>query len=239
LEHLNFIEVVIFGDDDFFTRSKKQLEKFAQKYRKKIGLPFGIAVSANTYDKEKMEILLDSGLKVVQVGVQSGSQRTLDEVYYRKIKVSKTRKVVHQITSYHKTHGLDLLLDFIIDNPYETTNDIIQTYKYILDVPLHVRINIFFLAFFPGTPIYDRALKDGFIEPFDEKEFRFYTRSRVRYQKNYETFLILLVKYLRHHRRLWQHYTKYFLLALGSYPVRKIASVLPRSFYAFLSKSVQ
>lgn len=239
LKHLGFIEVIIFGDDDFFMRSRKDLERFAETYKKKIGLPFGVALSANTYSKEKIEILLESGLKVVQLGVQSGSQRVLNEVYNRKIQVSKTSKAVHQITSYHKTHGLDLLLDFIIDNPYETTNDIIQTYKYILDVPLHVRINIFFLAFFPGTPIYDRALKDGFIKSFNEKEFRFYTRSSVRYQKNYETFLILLVRYLRNHRRLWRNYTKYLMIALGNYPARKIASILPRSLYAFLSKSVQ
>ena len=239
LDHLNFIEVVVFGDDDFFMRSRKQLEHLANTYKKKIGLPFGVALSANTYCKEKIEILLESGLKVVQLGVQSGSQRVLSEVYNRKIQVSKTKEAVHQITSYHKTHGLDLLLDIIIDNPYETTNDIIQTYKYILDVPLHVRINIFFLAFFPGTPIYDRALKDGFIKPFNEKEFRFYTRSSVRYQKFYETFMILLVRYLRQHRRLWRNYTKDFMIALGSYPARKIASILPKSFYAFLSKSVQ
>ncbi|MBL7178657.1 MAG: radical SAM protein [Pseudomonadota bacterium] len=239
LEHLDFIEVVVFGDDDFFMRSKKQLAHFARKYKKSIGLPFGIAVSANTYHKEKMEVLLDSGLKVVQMGVQSGSQQTLDEVYHRRIRLSRTKAVVHQLASYHKTHGLDLLLDFIIDNPYETPDDIIQTYKYILDLPLHVRINIFFLAFFPGTPIYDRALKDRIIEPFNEKAFRFYTRSHVRYQKNYETFLILLARFIRRRRRLWPYCNNKLMLALGSRPVRKIASGLPGSCYALLSKSVQ
>jgi radical SAM superfamily enzyme YgiQ (UPF0313 family) len=239
LDHLNFIEVVVFGDDDFFMRSRKQLEHLANTYKKKIGLPFGIAVSANTYRKEKVEILLDSGLKVIQLGVQSGSQRTLDEVYNRKIKISKTKDVVQQMASYHKTHGLDVLLDFIIDNPYETRDDIIQTYKFILDLPLHVRINIFFLAFFPGTPIYNRALRDGIIKPYNEKEFRFYTRSHVRYQKNYETFLILLARFLRLQNHLQRYFTKYLLRVLGRYPVRRIASILPKLFYSTMSKRVQ
>lgn len=239
LDHLNFIEVVVFGDDDFFMRSRKQLEHLANTYKKKIGLPFGIAVSANTYRKEKVEILLDAGLKVIQLGVQSGSQRTLDEVYNRKIKISKTKDVVRQMASYHKTHGLDVLLDFIIDNPYETRDDIIQTYKFILDLPLHVRINIFFLAFFPGTPIYNRALKDGIIKPYNEKEFRFYTRSHVRYQKNYETFLILLARFLRRQNQLQRYFTKYPLRVLGRYPARRIASMLPKSFYYTMSKRVQ
>jgi len=239
LDHLNFIEVVVFGDDDFFMRSRKQLEHLANTYKKKIGLPFGIAVSANTYRKEKVEILLDAGLKVIQLGVQSGSQRTLDEVYNRKIKISKTKDVVRQMASYHKTHGLDVLLDFIIDNPYETRDDIIQTYKFILDLPLHVRINIFFLAFFPGTPIYNRALRDGIIKPYNEKEFRFYTRSHVRYQKNYETFLILLARFLRQQNQLQRYFTKYPLRVLGRYPARRIASMLPKSFYYTMSKRVQ
>jgi anaerobic magnesium-protoporphyrin IX monomethyl ester cyclase len=239
IDRLGFIEVVVFGDDDFFMRSQKQMAHFAINYKKRIGLPFGIAISANTYHKKKMAVLLDSGLKVVQMGVQSGSQETLDKLYHRRIKLSKTRDVVHQLAACHKTHGLDLLLDFIIDNPYETPDDIIQTYQYILDLPLHVRINIFFLAFFPGTPIYDRAIKDRIIKPFNERAFRFYTRSQVRYQKNYETFLVLLARFLRRRKRLWPYCNKKIMLALGSRPVRKIASGLPGSYYALLSKSVQ
>ena len=239
LKHLDFIEFLGIGDDDFFMRPKIFFEDFAKKYKKKVGLPFGIAVSANTYNREKIEILLDCGLKAIQMGVQSGSQRVLDEVYNRKIKVSKTRDILHQIEPYQKTHSLDFLLDFIIDNPYETRDDIIQTYKYLLDLSLHVRINIFFLSFFPGTPIYDRALKDGIIEPFSEKTFRFYTRGRIRYQKNYETFLILLFRFLRRQLILQRYMPSFVFRVLGSSLIRGIASIFPKSFYAFLSKIVQ
>jgi anaerobic magnesium-protoporphyrin IX monomethyl ester cyclase len=239
LAHLDFFMLVGFGDDDFFMRPREQLEDFAAKYRKKVRLPFGIAVSARSYHREKMEILLNAGLKIIQMGVQSASQRILDNVYNRRIKMSKTTDVIHQIEPYHRTHGLNFLLDFIIDNPYENRDDIIQTYQYLLDLPLHVRINIFFLSFFPGTPIYDRALRDGIIQPFNEKAFRFYTRSRVRYQKNYETFLVLLVRYLRRRGRLVRHIPKFVLRALGSRPLRGIASVFPKSLYASLSKIVQ
>jgi len=239
LEYLDFIGLLGFGDDDFFVRPSKQLDDFSSKYKKRVGLPFGIAVSANTYSKEKLELLLDAGLKFIQMGVQSGSQQILDEVYNRKIKIAKTREVVCQIEPYKKTRDLDFLLDFIIDNPYETPDDIIQTYQYLLNLPLHVRINIFFLAFFPGTPIYDRALKDGIIMPFDEKAFRFFIKGRVRYQKNYETLLIMLVRYLRRHSLLRRCIPRFVLRALGSRPVRGMASVFPKSFYAFLSKTIQ
>jgi len=239
LELLDFVSFIGFGDDDFFMRPTNQLEDFAKKYKRKVDLPFGIAVSANSYRTEKMEILLDAGLKAVQIGVQSGSQRILNEVYNRKIKVSKTKMVIQQAAHYHKKSKLDLLVDFIIDNPYETKQDIIQTYLFLLDLPFQVKINMFFLAFFPGTPIYDRALADGIIEPYNEKAFRFYTRANIRYQENYETFLVLLLRHLRQSFPMIKYFPKVFLRGLGSYPLRIIASIFPGSVYAFLCKLVQ
>ena len=236
LEYLDFFELVGFVDDDFFARPIKQLEDFALKYKKRVGLPFGIAVSASTYRKEKMEMLLDAGLKIIQMGVQSGSQRILDEVYNRKIKVKKTKDVVHQIEPYLKTHGVDFFVDFIVDNPYETRDDIIKTYQYLLDLPPQVMVNLFFLALFPGTPIYERALQDGIIASFSEKAFRFYTRGPIRYQKNYETVLVLLLRNLRRHPRLLWCIPRFVFRVLGSGPVRCIASFFPESFYSFLGK---
>lgn len=240
IRYFDFFQFVAFGDDDFLLRDKKQLEDFAEQYRKKIGLPFGICVSANTFRREKMEILLDAGLKLVQLGVQSGSQRVIDEVFDRKINVTKTMEIVRQIEPYYKTHGLNLLLDFIIDNPYETRNDIIQTYQYLANLPHHVRVNIFCLAFFPGTPIYTKALKDGFIEPYNEKTSRFFNKvNKITYQRNYETILILLFKLLRRHKRMRRYIPRFVLRALGSRLVRGIASIFPFSFYASLIKKLK
>ncbi|MFC1862715.1 B12-binding domain-containing radical SAM protein [Thermodesulfobacteriota bacterium] len=248
LKHLDFFEILSFGDDDFLMRPQSQIEEFAIKYKKRIDLPFLIGASANTYRKEKMEILLDSGLKCIQMGVQSGSQRIIDEVFTRKVTVKKTKEAVEEIVPYKKRKDLDLLLDFIIDNPYETPEDVIQTYNYLLNLPLDVIVNIFFLAFFPGTPIYDRALKDGHIEPYQETKttFKFSTREgiRVRYQQNYEMFLILLLKRLRLHcldnKSTWRRYIpKSFFRLVGSYPIRRIAALFPRSFYSFLCQKIQ
>ena len=243
LEHtlgfLDFFKFVGFGDDDFFMRPMDELSDFAEKYRRRVGLPFGIAVSARTFRKDKVELLLDAGLRVIQMGVQSGSQRVLDQVYNRHIDLARTRDVVRQIGPYHRKHGLDLLLDFIIDNPYETKDDIIKTYTYLVDLPAHVRLNVFFLAFFPGTPIYDRALKDGYIEPFTEKAFRFINRGSLRYQKNYETFLILLLRYLRRRRRFKRALPRTILQALAVSPIRGLASLCPQPLIDTLSRMIQ
>jgi len=240
LDKFDFFRLVGIGDDDFFVRPTEEIEDFAKQYKEQIDLPFGIAISANTYRREKMEPLLGSGLKLIQMGVQSGSERVLIEVYNRKISLSRTRAAIKDIEAYMKKYGLMLLLDFIIDNPYETKEDIIQTYNFILDLPPKATFNIFYLAFFPGTPLYERAIKDGIIEEIEENSFRFYSSSgtTLRYQKNYETFLILLVKklYTRFPTKIPRLLT--FLRFLGSTPFRVAGSMIPSAFYAGLSKLI-
>lgn len=239
LKRFNFIRFIAFGDDDFFMRPMNQLEEFARQYKDQIGLPFGVACSPNTYNKQKMEVFLDAGLKGIQMGIQSGSQRVLDDVYFRNVQINKTSKVIASLNPYQKTHQLDILVDFIVDNPYETREDILQTYQYLLRLPMGIKVNIFFLAFFPGTPIYDRALTDGLIEPFDEKNSRFFTRTHLRYQKNYETFLVLFLRNLRRKKTRLGRLNLFFLDILGSKAVRISASLLPSRVYSFLSRIVQ
>jgi hypothetical protein len=108
-------------------------------------------------------------------------------------------------------------------------------------------VNIFYLTFFPGTPLYEQAVKDGYTETFGSKtsRLRFFTREgvKVRYQKNYEMFLILLVKKIRLHCIDHQfRYRRFIPLAvfqfLGIKPLRVIASLLPESFFMFLFKKI-
>jgi radical SAM superfamily enzyme YgiQ (UPF0313 family) len=230
LKALPFVEFIIFGDDDFLARPKKQLAAFAALYKKEIGLPFGAALSARTYSRDKMEILMDAGMAAFNLGIQSGSQRVVSEVYNRKISLAKTTEVIKDIASYADARNLIVIVDFIIDNPYETKEDIIQTYQYLLDLPPSFKPNLFYLSFYPGTPIYQRARADGIIQDFDGDLFRSYTGSSLRFQKNYETFLILLLRIARLHPKLQKIPTRVFEL-LGSRPIRKVASLLPEVFF--------
>lgn len=239
LNRFSFIKYVGFGDDDFFIRPLDQIGEFAEKYKKEIGLPFGLCMSANSFGNEKFSLLKAAGLKTIQMGVQSGSQRVLDEVYNRKVSLSRIKRVIKEMELDCRTKRLDLLLDFIIDNPFEEKDDIAQTYRFIVSLPDQIKINLFFLVFFPGTPIYQRALRNGLIEPFDEDASRFYTRTRLKYQRNYESFLLLFLKALKFRHATQNDTLRLFLSLLGNKSVRRIAALLPEPFYSFMSKAVQ
>ncbi len=239
LAHLGFIEFVGFGDDDFFVRPQEQVEEFAAAYRSRIGLPFGIAVSARTYRREKLAPLMDAGLKMVQMGVQSASRRVLEEVFNRNIGVERTRAAALDLAGAGRERGLDLALDFIIDNPWETREDAYQTFRYILDMPPDVILNVFSLAFFPGTPLYDTAVAEGIIGTSSRGAARFWARTRLRYQRNWETFLIIFTRFLRLAVRRKSTALQVFLRACGSRPVRVAMRAVPGSVFAAMAGGVQ
>ncbi len=230
LKGLNFIEFVGFGDDDFMARPEEQLYEIVRRFRDEIGLPFGVAASANTFHTRKFEILMDSGMVAFNMGVQSGSQRVLKEIYNRPISLKRTRSIVHEISQYKRPQKLAIVLDFIIDNPYETDEDIIATFHFLLDLPPGIKPNLFFLSFFPGTPIHERAVRDGIIQEFDDSHYRSFTRSHIRYQKNYETFLVLLLRYTKLKPKL-ERLPKALFLILASRPFRRLARLIPERYF--------
>ncbi len=227
LARMPFVEHLFFGDDDFLIRPVAELQAFAERYRRTVDMPFAICFSANTYRRPKMEILLEAGLKIAGIGVQSGSQRVLDEVYDRGIRVDKARQVIAETTPLLSRHRGAVLCDFIVDSPYETEADVLATFRFLVDLPDAAVIEVFSLAFLPGTPLYDRALADGHIRPFDPMAFRDYTSREALYQVNYPILLVRLAEVLRT-ERLHTRLPRRFLHALAARPLVSIMRRLPR-----------
>jgi radical SAM superfamily enzyme YgiQ (UPF0313 family) len=239
LAHLGFIEFVGFGDDDFFVRPQEQIEEFASLYRARIGLPFGIAVSARTYRAQKLEPMIDAGLKMVQMGVQSGSQRVLTEVFNRSLGVERTRSAALDIAERGRPRDVDLALDFIIDNPWETRKDAWRTFRFILGLPRWIVLNIFYLTFFPGTPLYDRARAEGFIASARSESSGFWAQTRLRYQRSWETFLIVLARFVRLAARRSPTAGEAFLRFCGSRALRIAMRPVPGALFSTLAGVLQ
>ena len=190
LDRLPMFRRVAIADDDFLCRPLHDLERFAARYRAEVGLPFSVFVSARTFDRRKLDLLRDAGLAIVQMGVQSGSDRVLREVYDRDLSVAATRRVVDELEPLLRDGELELLLDFIVDNPYETPADVLATLRDLSDLPRGARPNLFTLSWFPGTPLYARAVADGIVRAEDEEAYRHFS-GMVRYHRRYETLLVL------------------------------------------------
>jgi len=173
-------DFIWFTDDSFFIRSVEELKLFSKEYKEKIGIRFMVYVDPVTFSEEKLKILLDAGLKRIEMGVQTGSEEVNKNIYNRNIKNEQIMKIAKILNKYkHRMSPPEYQI--IIANPYETEEDILATIKLLQELPKPFYLQAFAMVFFPGTALYHRAKNDGMIK---SKVDTCYNVHYVSYTKN-------------------------------------------------------
>ena len=166
----NSFEIV---DDHFFSFNLEEIDHFKQMYIRKIKKPFSVVgVNPNNFraslSEKKLTLLLDCGLTDIRVGVQSGSNKTL-EIFKRGYKAEEIPRLLEPLDRNRKTiwdspyEKLHVSLDFICDAIWETEVDKLATIELALKVLKQYSIFFYTLVYLPGTEIYYQALKNKWI----------------------------------------------------------------------------
>ena len=159
---LPFIDSIYFDDDAFFCFSVNEIKEFCEKYRENVRLPLAISgATPSTLNREKLSPLVDAGLNFIRMGIQTGSERA-KKLYNRRHtnqQVERTVKIINEFKDKIKMPQYDIILD----NPWETDEDSIETLMFLSKLPTPYRLSIFTLSFYPGTELYIKAKKDGII----------------------------------------------------------------------------
>ena len=150
-------------DDCFLTYAKEWINDFSEQYRNKIKLPLIIRTTPKHITKEKLAALKETGLAVVMMGLQSGSDRVNKEIYKRNV----TSRDFLVATNLVKDTGLYGYYDIILDNPYETEEDMLKTLDVILQIRKPFQFQLFSLRLYQGTELHEKAKKDAvsFVDP--------------------------------------------------------------------------
>jgi len=189
-EHMPYVGYIWISDDAFFGRSLTNIKEFCREYKKKIGLPFSVLASPLTVTEEKMDSLVDAGLIYIQMGIQSGS-RKIQELFNRKTMSNEKMMKAIRIINKNKDKMYPPSYDFILDTPYETDEDEIESLKFISQIPKPYRLQPFALVLYPGTSLYHMAKTDGLIT--DEKR-QIYSKSYVMREPSYLNLLMTFAK---------------------------------------------
>ncbi|MBN2570380.1 MAG: B12-binding domain-containing radical SAM protein [Deltaproteobacteria bacterium] len=187
-ENLPYVGFVWISDDAFFARPKKALEEFCTEYKEKINLPFSCLASPMTVSEEKMDMLVDAGLVYLQMGVETGSAK-IQELFNRKQMNNDRLMKVFSIINKYKDRMFPPSYDFILDVPYETDEDKIESLKLIARIPKPFHLQPFSLVLYPGTKLYEMAKNEGMIH--DEKK-QIYEKSYTMREPSYLNLLITL-----------------------------------------------
>jgi hopanoid biosynthesis associated radical SAM protein HpnJ len=145
-----------FFDDDTLTQEPKRAEAIA-RMMKPLGLRWSCNARANV-GKETLKIMKEGGLRLLTVGFESGNQTVLNNM--------KKGITLGQARAFMKaTKELDILVHgaFILGLPGETKETIEETMRYALELdPYSIQVSL--AAPYPGTELYEQAIRAGWIE---------------------------------------------------------------------------
>lgn len=186
-----FIEGIQLFDDTFFSRKMDWLTAFAASYKKDIGLPLFCQASPTTLAADKLDLLIDAGLCYVEMGIQSGSPK-IKKLFRRS---ESEDKVLAGARLLHERRGKLLTPDYhvIIDSPWETEEDLLDTVRLLAKLPKPFGLAIASLVYFPETELYRLAKAEGRIHNEETEIYRrpFYIPPR----RNYPSFLLYLLTF--------------------------------------------
>ncbi len=168
-----------FIDEDFLARSLDDLREFAREFWGQVGLPFECMVSPTQVTEEKIDLMVRAGMWRVRMGVESGSERTKTEVYRRAISNASVSRAAAIIS---RRQELVPYYFFIMSNPYEAREDVVDTLRFISGLPGPFYIQAFNLVFFPGSVLYERAVADRFILGKDDSGYLLDFRGGLKYE---------------------------------------------------------
>jgi hopanoid biosynthesis associated radical SAM protein HpnJ len=145
-----------FFDDDTFTDDLPRAEAIAKELGK-LGVTWSCNAKANV-PRKSLEVLKAGGLRLLLVGYESGNQQILHN-----IKKGMRIEVAEQFTKDCHDLGITIHGTFIVGLPGETKETLQETVRWASKINPHT-IQVSLAAPYPGTFLYDQALKNGWLD---------------------------------------------------------------------------
>jgi anaerobic magnesium-protoporphyrin IX monomethyl ester cyclase len=137
--------------DDVFTVNPAWLAEFCEVYPREVGLPFFCYTYPGVHSLELLVKLREAGCHAVTIGVQSGSQRLLSNVFDRHTQREKVVKSIREIV----TSGIPAAtFDMIPATRFDREEDMQDTLELLLQIPKEIDTTFYGeMTYFPNYPI--------------------------------------------------------------------------------------
>lgn len=178
------LEGIIF-EDDIFIIDKAWLEEFAQKYPRKVGLPYMCYIRPNLVNREVVRFLRESNCYSVRVAVESGNETIRNMILKRNL---SNERIISCCNLLHEAN-IKVQTINMIGLPTETTENMYDTLRLNqLCKPHHVTANMFIPL--PGVDITSFAVKEGLLDEDFASPKTVYHSSSMKYPENIKRFIV-------------------------------------------------
>jgi len=159
------VEELKFEDDNLLVNPKRAKAIFRGMIERKLNLhwnmPNGALIKA-LEDEELLSLMKESGCYEVILAFESGDQYVVDNIIKKPLDLSKGAEITRKV----KAHGIDAHAFFILGFPGETKQQLLNTVKYMKELPLDKAYPFMFNPL-PGTELYEEAIAKGLFKQED------------------------------------------------------------------------
>jgi anaerobic magnesium-protoporphyrin IX monomethyl ester cyclase len=162
----------IFFHDDTLTANKSWLNELCDRLiMDSMDILWACNARADMQDDDMFRKMHRAGLRYMHVGVESGNQRILDEIYRKKIRLDDIEKTI----ACAKKAGIRAGCFFMLGAPTETRDELKQTIRFASSLDIdEATFNI--TTPLPGTFLYEMVKNLNYRISGDYSDFNYYSR---------------------------------------------------------------
>lgn len=146
--------------DEIFPDTPGWVDEFAAEYKKHIRLPFTIWSHPKKISGSELKKLVSAGLVEVIMGIQSGSESLRRSIFRR---FETQQDIIDAARIIHESGVNWASYDFMLQHPFESVEDLKETYFLIEKLFPPFELQLHGLNFLPGADIADMAVKQGIL----------------------------------------------------------------------------
>lgn len=170
----------IFFVDDFFTLHKKRIYEFIELLQQKhINIDWWCLSRVDGVDEEFLAKLKSAGCKRITFGIESGDEETI-----RKIKKKTNIKVAEKAVKLAANAGIDVKANFILAFGWDDYSTWGKTIKFAAKLPVNYEYAFYYATPFPGSELWDIALKEKVVS-LDNIKWDIFTEESIFFKSSH------------------------------------------------------
>jgi len=159
------VKLVSFFDETFTIDRNRTMEISKTIRDEGLHIKWYCNTRVNLVDEELLKIMYDGGCRGIAYGIESGSEKILNNAK-KEITIEQAKNAI----KWTKGAGIKTYASFIFGLPGENWNTVEETINFIKEVlPHSAQFNV--AVPYPGSELYDFAIKNGLISDTDWRDF--------------------------------------------------------------------
>jgi radical SAM superfamily enzyme YgiQ (UPF0313 family) len=142
--------------------NRKNVINFCKKIiKQKLKISWDCNTRIDLVDKEILSLMKQAGCRQINFGIESGNERVRKEIIH---KGNFSNKDIKKVFNYCRNLNIKIACYFMIGHPTETKKELDDTKNMILNSNIDI-LGLSIPTPFPGSALYNIALKDDIISP--------------------------------------------------------------------------